>query len=68
MKTALSATGEPIVAGDGMPETATCAHCKCSVTLRKRSLMGGGVTYFWRHSDNGRVPCRERARRFSQEQ
>ncbi|MFL7839360.1 MAG: hypothetical protein ACK2T4_03005 [Candidatus Promineifilaceae bacterium] len=51
MRTALSEKGETIVAGSGMPEEAFCPYCGGRVILRKRRLMGGGVTYYWRHVD-----------------
>jgi hypothetical protein len=51
MKTALADNGETVVAGKDMPDHAKCPYCGGQVTLRKRRLMGGGVTYYWRHDD-----------------
>jgi uncharacterized membrane protein len=51
MKAALSDDGEIIIAGTSMPEQANCPFCGGRVTLRRRRLMGGGITYFWRHID-----------------
>lgn len=67
MKTALTESGEPVIAGDGVPETAVCPRCGCRVTLRSRRQMGGEITYFWRHTDNGRVPCSRRIRPYSRD-
>lgn len=61
MKTAVSRSGEVIIAGAGVQDTATCQFCGCKVTLRKRRLMGGGVTYFWRHVANSGAQCPKRS-------
>lgn len=65
MKRALGENGEVIEAGAGVAPTAVCPTCGCRVRLRSRRRMGGGVTYFWRHAEEGRVPCRKRSRPFS---
>jgi len=62
MKTALSDTGEPIIAGDGMPEKAVCPFCGNRVTLRRRRQMNGDVTYFWRHVEHSSRSCRSRSK------
>jgi hypothetical protein len=62
MKRALTDTGETVVAGEGMPENATCPVCGRRVTLRKRRVMKGEVTYFWRHVDYKSKSCAKRAK------
>lgn len=62
MKTAVSVAGKPLVAAGTAPKTAICPNCGGTVILRRRRLMGGSVTYYWRHRDNRRMDCYERHR------
>ncbi len=66
MKTAVTQTNEPIIASADAPKTAICPACSGSVQLRKRRLMGGGITYFWRHNNNNNrhSQCQNRSTRF----
>jgi hypothetical protein len=41
--------GQLVQAGPDSPERARCPACGSTVTKRKRSIMGGGTTYFYRH-------------------
>ena len=47
--------GQTVSAGPGSPDVATCPACGGVVEKRKRRMMSGQVTYFYRHkADEGK--------------
>ena len=63
MKIACSRNGETIVADVNAPDIAYCPTCGSDLVLRRRRLMvTGEKTYFWRHASNRNLRCQERSR------
>ncbi|GAB4152380.1 MAG: hypothetical protein Fur0021_17090 [Candidatus Promineifilaceae bacterium] len=63
MKIARLLNGEPIVADVDAPDTAYCPTCGGDLVLRRRRLMvTGESSYFWRHANNSNLRCQERSR------
>ena len=60
MKFALDAAGKSVTANANAPVEAICPACGGRVKLRKRKLMGGGRTYYWRHQNQWGFKCRQR--------
>ena len=54
--------GKVIIAKPEAPDTAVCPECGTEVVKRRRTCMGGVVTYFYRHKRGKGKDCPRRYR------